>query len=175
MDLHTAVSLIQHPSILHTTPQYWADLGAGAGTFTRALSTLLPPHSQVTAVDRDHQVLDKVAVKETIALRTQKADFVREDLALYNLDGILMANALHFVKDKDIILAKVKQSLRAGGILLLVEYDTDRSNLWVPYPMKVQEYRRLTLRAGLSGFEVINKVPSRFRNADIAGMICFLP
>ncbi len=38
--------------------QYWADLGCGNWTFTKALSALLPAGSQITAVDRERQRLD---------------------------------------------------------------------------------------------------------------------
>ena len=33
--------------------RYWADIGAGSGTFTRALRSLLPPGSRIYAVDND--------------------------------------------------------------------------------------------------------------------------
>ncbi|SDF65617.1 Methyltransferase domain-containing protein [Dyadobacter soli] len=32
--------------------QYWLDLGCGTGTFTEALATVLPAHSNITGVDK---------------------------------------------------------------------------------------------------------------------------
>ena len=40
----------------------WADVGAGDGTFTRALVQLLPPGSRVYAVDTDAKALRELEV-----------------------------------------------------------------------------------------------------------------
>lgn len=77
----------------------WADLGAGSGTFTRALAGLLSEHGVVYAVDLDGRALaanrgqPEPGVAEIVPLL---GDF-REVLALAELDGVVMANSLHFV------------------------------------------------------------------------------
>ena len=57
MDSHDAAALIR-PAIPRTSG-VWADLGAGTGTFTRALAHLLP-HARIYAVDRDASALGKL-------------------------------------------------------------------------------------------------------------------
>lgn len=107
MDLKTAISLIQSSKIKSNEPTNWADLGCGSGLFTKALSTLLEPGSKIAAVDKDASALKKVNVVSGIILEKLNADFVNEDLPLKNINGILMANALHFVKDKKIFMQKL--------------------------------------------------------------------
>src|ERR1700704_757794 len=99
MDLETAISLIRSLNIKSKAVTNWADLGCGSGLFTKALSTLLQTGSKVAAVDKDASALKKVIVVHGISLEKLHADFINNDLPLQNLDGILMANALHFVKD----------------------------------------------------------------------------
>jgi SAM-dependent methyltransferase len=112
----------------------WADLGAGEGAFTRALVDLLGPGSHVTAVDRDGRALRSLAAAKFpgVEVDTKVGDFTRP-LGLADLDGVVMANSLHFLRDKGPALELVRSMLRAGGSLVIVEYGTDSGNPWVPH------------------------------------------
>jgi len=121
-----AVSFIR-PAITGTEIQYWADLGCGGGTFTKALLDLLPSGSHITAVDRENQ-----------QFQAENIDFIRADLTeldLTELDGILIANALHYVADKVSLIQKLKTMFSGAPSFVIIEYDTDKPNLWVPYPI----------------------------------------
>lgn len=150
-------------------PGTWADLGAGEGAFALALADLLGPGSTIHAVDRDAgtlRVLERryaaLAKRRPLAaVSTVVADFTRE-LALPPLDGIVMANSLHFVRDKLVALDLVRRYLRPGGRLVLVEYDTDRSNPWVPYPLSFGTWTKLAAEAGFRDTRRLASVPSRF-------------
>ena len=144
----------------------WADLGAGAGAFTLALADLIGPHSVIHAVDRDPGALAElrssfVSAVPQAEVRTHVADFTRR-LDLADLDGIVMANSLHFVDDKLPVLALVRGYVRSGGKLLLVEYDSDRGNPWVPHPMTFETWRSLAAEVGLIETRRLATVPSRF-------------
>lgn len=89
------------------------------------------------------------------------ADFTRK-LTLPALDGIVMANSLHFVRKKEPILQLVRSYLRPGGQLLLVEYNADRGNMWVPYPLSYPTWEALAQQSGFSGTRLLATVPSRF-------------
>ena len=135
----------------------WADLGSGEGAFTLALAELLGPDAQIVAVDKDRRALRALEARfETVA-----ADFTRP-LNLHDLDGVIMANSLHYVRDKQPLLLSVSEMLRSGGRLIIVEYGTDRGNTWVPYPFTYAQWEELAERAGFTKTRLLNTVPSRW-------------
>jgi hypothetical protein len=75
-----------------------------------------------------------------------------------------MANSLHFTKDKAPVLARARAMLKSGAPLLLVEYDADRGNPWVPYPISFESWRALALANGFSEPRLLDSEPSRFMN-----------
>ena len=144
----------------------WADLGAGSGAFTLALADLIGPHGVIHAVDRDRGALAElrssfVSAVPQAEVRTHVADFTRP-LELADLDGIVMANSLHFVDEKIPVVALVRGYLRSGGRLLLVEYDSDHGNPYVPHPMTFETWRSLAAEAGFVDTQRLASVPSRF-------------
>jgi ubiquinone/menaquinone biosynthesis C-methylase UbiE len=145
----------------------WADLGAGSGAFTLALRELLGPGATIYAVDKDRRSLDSLArayqsrFGEPQDLHLVHADFTH-DLDLPALDGAMMANSLHFCKDKEKVLRHVRTLLKPEGALLLVEYNIDSGNLWVPYPLSFEIFRALAPRAGFSEPRLLAKHPSSF-------------
>ena len=123
----------------------WADLGSGEGAFTLALADVLGQGGSIISVDRDAGALAVLARTmrgrfPDVALTTLQADF-SQSLDLPPLDGIVMANSLHFSRDKLPVLRLVRAHLRPGGRLILVEYDADRGNPWVPHPLSFRAWR----------------------------------
>ena len=112
----------------------WADFGAGRGAFTLALAELIGPGSALHAIDRDANALRELARLAAerfpdVALHTQAADFTRPLPApLPALDGLIMANALHFVppRDQARVVQLLKGTLKPGGRWLMVEYNVDK-------------------------------------------------
>ena len=120
-----AVSLIRDAVDGHNG--VWADLGAGSGTFTRALASILDDDSRIYAIDRDPQAvqaLSRWGAAHAPRLVALTADLSRAlDLAGLvggPLDGILLANALHFMRDHDAVLARLAQSLGPDGRVVIV-------------------------------------------------------
>lgn len=149
----------------------WADVGSGGGAFTLALADLLGPGARIVSVDRDASALDAQAREmarrfPTVQLDQCAADF-RGPLELPVLDGIVMANALHFVpwaEQVGVVRALVAH-LRPGGAFIVVEYDADRGNPWVPYPFRAATWTGLADQAGLVGTREIGRVPSHWLGA----------
>ena len=137
----------------------WADLGAGAGAFTYALADLLGPAAHITAVDRDARALRALDGRFDVRV----ADFTKP-LDLHDLDGVVMANSLHFVRDKRPVLESVRGILRPGGRLVVVEYDADRGNPWVPYPFTFAQWEEMAARAGFRDTRLLSTYPSRWLN-----------
>jgi ubiquinone/menaquinone biosynthesis C-methylase UbiE len=142
----------------------WADLGAGTGAFTLALAELVGPSGEIIAIDRDRgalRELERALRSGGATVRTLGADFTKP-LALDSLDGVVMANSLHFVRDKSPVLALVHSMLKPSGRLLLVEYDTDNGNPYVPHPLSFETWRAVADASGFTGTRKLASVPSRF-------------
>ena len=144
-------------------PQLWLDLGCGTGLFTLALSGHLPSASKIVAIDKDEKALKNIpATVNDVVIQTMAADFVYDALEMKEVNGILIANSLHYVKDKDILLKKLISSMKTNGVFLIVEYDRQAGNQWVPYPLTIDAAQALFKSLGYSGFRVLNKRLSMF-------------
>ena len=162
MDHRELVSLIREG--VEGRPGEWADLGSGGGAFTLALAELLGTVGGIHSVDRDARVLERqrrVMAERFPATRVSylTADFGRP-LDLPPLDGVLMANSLHFARRKQAVLELVRGYLKPGGRLLLVEYDSDRGNPWVPHPLSYLSWERLAAETGFQQTRLLKRVPS---------------
>jgi ubiquinone/menaquinone biosynthesis C-methylase UbiE len=144
----------------------WADLGSGKGAFTLALADILGPSGTIITVDRDRGALEVQlrrlrAQFSAVAVTPIVADFTNP-IEVSELDGIVMANSLHFVRDKGPVLELVRGYLRPGGRLILVEYGADRGNPYVPYPVSFAAWAKVAAAAGFRETRQLASVPSRF-------------
>jgi ubiquinone/menaquinone biosynthesis C-methylase UbiE len=168
LELSVAVRLIEQGVEKTPEPQRWADLGAGKGLFTEALAKLLAPKSIVYALDRDENELKEVPVQSgDVVIKPIKKDFVREQLGLEKLDGILMANSLHFVKEAIPFLAGLKKQLNPGGRVMLIEYDRESATPWVPFPISFNVLKTIYLKAGFTSLKELDHHPSVFNRVNI--------
>ena len=161
MQLADAVALIR--DAVEGGGNRWADLGAGRGTFTRALAEVLGSDARVVAVDREAGAVAELEelARTTATVEVIEGDFTQE-LALPPLDGILLANTLHFVKDAGAVLARLVKHLEAGGRVVIVEYDRRAASRWVPYPIGIADLPKLAAAAKLSRFTVTDSRPSNY-------------
>ena len=143
----------------------WADLGAGEGAFTLALVDLLGRDAHIVAVDKDRSALRALEGR----VETRVADFTKP-LDLDNLDGVVMANSLHYVRNKQPVLEAVRVMLKAGGRLIVVEYGSDRGNPWVPFPFTYEQWEKLAERAGFQNTRLLSTVPSRWLGSMYAAV-----
>jgi SAM-dependent methyltransferase len=144
----------------------WADFGSGTGAFALALAELIGPSGLIYSVDSDRPALRRQertmrARFPGIAVRFVVGDF-RQPLDLPLLDGAVMANALHFQPDRGAVVQLIRSYLRPGGLFLLVEYNTDRGNPWVPHPLSYDTWETVARENGLSDTRLLAKRPSRF-------------
>jgi ubiquinone/menaquinone biosynthesis C-methylase UbiE len=150
----------------------WLELGAGEGAFTLALADVLGPAADIVALDRDASALRRLAADLPARfpgrrLRTVTGD-MRDGLPDGPFDGVLAANSLHFLTDPVAVLRRVTAALRPGGRLVVVEYDADEGNRWVPHPFSSGRFEGLAADAGLVDPHGIGRVPSRFLGAIYA-------
>jgi ubiquinone/menaquinone biosynthesis C-methylase UbiE len=151
---------------IHVPDGAWADLGSGHGAFTLALAELLGAQGRIYSVDLSVPALQaqQRAMRERfphVMVDYRVADFThRLDLPL--LDGVIMANALHFVREKEPVLRLIQSYLKEDGRLVLVEYNTDRGNHWVPYPLSYPAWERVAQASGFVRTRLLYNVPSSF-------------
>lgn len=159
-----------HVNLLHggipTPGGVWADVGSGRGAFTLALAQLIGTGGTIFSVDRDAAALrDQSRAMQSrfpgVAAGYMTADFTQR-LDLPPLDGIVMANALHFVRHKDAVIELLRSYLEPGGRFILVEYNVDQGNTWVPYPLSYPTWEALARKHGFRETRRLAAVPSRF-------------
>ncbi len=131
----------------------WADVGAGRGNFTRALRDCVGPDATLYAIDRDASALRQQHNAQTIV-----ADFTQPIPTLPPLDGLLIANALHFVRQQEIVLRQLASYLRPGGRLLVVEYDVRWPRGYIPFPLPCERFQAL---ATTIGFDTVRQIGAR--------------
>jgi SAM-dependent methyltransferase len=151
----------------------WLELGAGRGAFTLALADLLGPGAEIVAVDRDARDLADLATTmgrrfPGTDLTTIVADFSRPLPVEPGFDGLLAANSLHFVGDPGAVIKSGWPLHRPGARIVVVEYDSDSGNPWVPFPFSFTSWQAIAARAGLVDTRLIGRVPSRFLGAIYA-------
>jgi ubiquinone/menaquinone biosynthesis C-methylase UbiE len=147
----------------------WADFGSGSGAFTLALAERIGPQGEIYSIDRDAGALRRQsrALAERFPERAAAlTHFIQADfslpLDLPRLDGVVMANALHFQREKDGLVRRIFETLRPGGRLVLVEYNVDRGNPWVPFPIAYPSWEKIARRNGFVATRLLARRPSRF-------------
>ena len=158
-----------HVRLLGGIPQpgsTWADFGSGGGAFTLALAECVGAAGGIYSIDKNGGDLEhqRQAVKSrfpAVKVEYIHTDFTRP-LQLPVLDGIVMANSLHFLANKDTTLRLVRSYLQPLGRLIVVEYNVDRGNLWVPYPFSFPTWIKLAEKNGFTQTSLVTTQPSRF-------------
>ena len=168
MELKNAIQLITKGIAPNSQSQTWADLGAGSGLFSQALSALLPGKSIIHAIDKSYKTVQQIqSQNESTTIILSKKDFTAHPLDIPPCDGLLMANSLHFVENKIAFLQHMKSLLHPGGRIIIVEYDTDTPNQWVPYPISCKNLQPLIASAGLGGLQKLAEEKSRYQSGGI--------
>jgi ubiquinone/menaquinone biosynthesis C-methylase UbiE len=160
MKITEAMALIRTPLIEWARPQSWCDLGSGSGTFTVALAQLLTPGSTIYAVDWDRRTLEGIPDQhDGVEIRKIVGDLQSSSLRLPPVDGILMANTLHFIQEQQALLRRL---LSVADRFLIVEYERPRPNRWGPNPVGFERLRQLFSEAGVERVERLATRPSLF-------------
>jgi ubiquinone/menaquinone biosynthesis C-methylase UbiE len=144
----------------------WADFGSGGGAFTLALAELIQPTGTIFSIDQDGSALQAQEKQmrarfPKVHVQYLKASFTRP-LELPPLDGLIAANTLHFLLDKEPVLDLFFTYLKPTGRMILVEYNTDNGNYAVPYPLPYSTWERMAKRAGFATTQLLATRPSRF-------------
>ena len=168
MRLRDAIEMLARSGVAALGPTTWADLGCGTGTFTLALAELLAAGSAIHAIDRDGSALRRIpSAHNGVRITTHRSDFTSRTWPVGNLDGLLMANSLHYVDDQATFIRACEPRMTSPRRFLIVEYDTEEASRWVPYPVGQSRLTELFTAAGYSSIRVLRSCPSVFRRAAL--------
>jgi ubiquinone/menaquinone biosynthesis C-methylase UbiE len=172
MNIGEAFSLINNDRIpLDKAITRWADLGCGTGLFTQALSHMLQRGSSIHGIDNNRS-LKRQTTPNGVEIIPLQLDFVTGDWDLQNLDGIVMANSFHYVKDKPAFLKKAQTYLKPQASILIVEYDTDTPvPTWIPYPLSFSSLTKLFIAEGYTSIQKLGERPSIYGGGNIYGAL----
>ena len=150
------------------TAGVWADFGSGRGAFTLALADLIAQGAEIYSIDKNETALQhqKRAIQARfpdLTIHYLTRDFT-QPVELPPLDGVIMANALHFVRDKDRVVQAIHGYLKPEGRFILVEYNVDRGNIWVPHPLSYQSWQQLAQQNGFRDTQLLATRRSSFLN-----------
>jgi SAM-dependent methyltransferase len=163
-----AIEMLADSGVEALGPTTWADLGCGDGTFTIALATLLAAGSTIHAIDREGLALRKIpSTHSGVRITTHRGDFTNHTWPFADLDGILMANSLHYVDDQAAFIRACEPRMTSQRRFLIVEYDTDAASRWLPYPVSQTRLTALFAAAGYSSITVLRSRPSVYRRASL--------
>lgn len=168
MILSDAIALIKGATIENKKVQSWLDLGCGTGLFTEALASLLPTGSHVIGVDSKAQDFTKIKT-DGVTCSFLQSDMTDLDALPYEAEGIMMANALHFVEDQQKYINQLNKRFGKPQFII-VEYDNDRANNWVPYPINKKTLKQIFPPQEFS-IDFIGERDSRYQGKMYAAFI----
>ncbi|UBM59097.1 class I SAM-dependent methyltransferase [Marinilongibacter aquaticus] len=169
MELNEAQELIAGARLNRDQPQLWADLGCGEALFSRALAHLLPAESRIICCDKEKPHFVRMT-EAGVSLEFEQLDFEKA-LLQEKLDGVLMANALHYASDPQETLSRWQAILKPGGYFLCIEYDTKHANRWVPFPLSVKNLEQLLHKLGAREIQKLGERKSLY-GAKMYALMC---
>ncbi len=104
-----------------------ADVGAGTGLFTRLFAVRVGPQGRVFAVDIARAFVDgnlararAARLSNVIGVVSTQADTRLEESSV---DVVFVCDAFHHFEDPNAMLASIRRALRAGGTLVVVDFE----------------------------------------------------
>jgi SAM-dependent methyltransferase len=163
-----AIEMLAGSGVDALGPTIWADLGCGGGTFTLALAAVLASGSVIHAMDLDGSALRRIpSAHKRVQIAPHRGDFMKQPWPFADLDGILMANSLHYVERQAAFIRECESHMKPHRRFLIVEYDMSEASRWVPYPVSRTRLATLFERAGYLSVRVLRAQPSIYRRAPI--------
>lgn len=168
MRVRDAVEMLVDSGVDALAPTTWADLGCGDGTFTLALAELLGSGSTINAMDLDGSALRRIpSVHNGVRIATHRGDFTIHPWPFTGVDGVLMANSLHYVEKPLAFIRACESHMKPRRRFLVVEYDTSDPSRWLPYPLSRTKLKALFEGAGYESIRVLRSRPSVYRRAPL--------
>jgi hypothetical protein len=82
-----------------------------------------------------------------------------------------MANSFHYVRHKNAFIEKCFSLFESDSYFVIVEYDNNKANPWVPYPIDFNSLEDFFFSYGYN-VKKLHERPSRYRGKMYAALIC---
>ena len=99
---------------------------------------------------------------------------MRQPWPFADLDGILMANSLHYVENQIALIQACGSHMKPQRLFLIVEYDMSEASRWVPYPVGQTRLTSLFEHAGYSSVRMLRSRASIYRRAPLYAAVITL-
>jgi ubiquinone/menaquinone biosynthesis C-methylase UbiE len=140
-----------------------ADIGAGHGQLTLALAREVGPSGRVYATELDDDRLEDIreATDSLGNVSVLEAHATRTNLPEECCDALVMRLVYHHVDDPRRMNESLRQSLRPGGMLAIIDFPPDGSESEDPARRDTGDQHGITSATvvqelGQAGFEVVN-------------------
>src|SRR5215472_12597262 len=142
-----------------------ADVGAGTGYMSLKLAKRVGPSGKVYAEDVQGEMLDKVRVNAAKAgisnIQTVQGSFTDPKLPKGQIDLILLVDVYHEFSEPQKMLQGIRDALKPGGRLVLLEYRKEDPNIPImpEHKMSVAEVKTEVEAEGFVVGPVIETLP----------------
>jgi predicted methyltransferase len=141
-----------------------ADVGAGEGYFTWRMAERVGKEGKVYANEIEKRLVDRISheSKDRGLTNVVPVQGTPHDPKLPEnaVDVILMVNVAHFLEEPEAFYRKLKTSLREGGKLAVVQWDSTKMNIeheMDPSEMKKYSEEAVVAPVEAAGFEIVAK------------------
>jgi predicted methyltransferase len=140
-----------------------AEIGAGTGYFSRRIAKVVGPKGKVYAVDIQPEMLEllkKYAEQDGVASSIIPVLGTETDpkLPRKGVDRILLVDVYHEFQKPEPMLARIRESLAPGGVVILIEYRLEgetASHINLAHRMSVEQ---VLAEWSSAGFELANQL-----------------
>jgi precorrin-6B methylase 2 len=142
-----------------------ADLGAGSGYYSFRIASLVGPTGKVLAIDIEPAMLDVIAqraqrehVANVVTVRSTARD---PNLAPQSVDLLFMVDVYHELEFPYEVLTKVREALKPGGRVALIEYRAEDPEVMIKplHKMSERQVRREMQAAGFRHVRTVRTLP----------------
>jgi len=142
-----------------------ADLGAGSGYYSFRIAALVGPTGKVLAIDIEPTMLAAISqragrehVTNIATIRSSARD---PNLAPHSVDLLFMVDVYHELEYPYEVLTKVREALKPGGRVALIEYRAEDPAVAIKplHKMSERQVRREMQAAGFKHVKTVRTLP----------------